>query len=95
RTLTEELCTESNRTTVLKTTFGFPDDLAVEISIIERSSPKLEPPPPPRHCRIFLEYGTNFLWRVMEDIREDEQGTTESDEELVSFPTCVRELYTA
>ncbi|KAJ5829520.1 uncharacterized protein N7525_007773, partial [Penicillium rubens] len=29
---------------------------------------------PPRHYRILPDYGTDFLWPAVEDIREDEQG---------------------
>ncbi|KAJ5355733.1 hypothetical protein N7517_010342 [Penicillium concentricum] len=59
RTITEP-STESDRTTVLKATFDFilkittePDDLIVEIIIIEPPSPKPESSSPPRHYRIF------------------------------------------
>lgn len=100
RTLSEEPCTSSERTTVIQTTFDFvlkittePDDLTVEMTTIIPPSPKPEASTTPRHYRIFPEYGTDFLWRAVEDIREDEQGYTESEEELVSFPPCVRELY--
>lgn len=61
----------------------------------------LEPPPPepqstpPRQYRIFPEYGTDFIWRAVEDITEDVQGYTESQDELVSFPPSVLEMYDA
>ncbi|KAJ6140157.1 hypothetical protein N7471_006643 [Penicillium samsonianum] len=100
RTLSEEPCISSERMTVIQTTFDFilkitteHDDLTVETTTIETPSPKSGPSTTPRHYRIFPEYGTDFLWRAVEDIREDEQGYTESEEELVSFPPCVRELY--
>lgn len=102
RTLSEESCTESDRTTVIETTFDFilkitteSDDLIVEMTTIEIPSPKLEPSNPPRHYRIFPEYGTDFLWRAEEDISDDQQGYTESEEELVSFPSSVLEVYNA
>ncbi|CAI7638637.1 unnamed protein product [Penicillium glandicola] len=99
RTLTEEP-TECERTTVIKTTFDFvlkitteTDSLTVEMTTVE--TPTFEPSTPPRHYRIFPEYGTDFLWRAVEDIRDDEQGYTEADEELGSFPSSVRVLYDA
>ncbi|CAI7640095.1 unnamed protein product [Penicillium palitans] len=102
RTLSEEPCTGSDRTTVIETTFDFilkitteSDDLTVEMTTIEIPSAKLEPSNPPRHYRIFPEYGTDFLWRAEEDISDDQQGYTESEEELVSFPYSVLEVYNA
>ncbi|KAJ5969898.1 hypothetical protein N7501_006146 [Penicillium viridicatum] len=98
RTLTEEPCTESGRTTVIETTFDFIlkittefDGVTVEIITIETPSRKLEPSDLSRHYRIFPEYGTDFLWRAVEDINED----TESQDEPVSFPPSVLELYDA
>ncbi|KAJ5457183.1 hypothetical protein N7530_012457 [Penicillium desertorum] len=102
RTLSEEACTESERTTVIKTTFDFvlkvttePDNFTVEMMTIEPPSPKPELSNPPRHYRIFPDYGTDFLWRAVEDIREDEQGYTEAEEELASFPPSVLAMYDA
>ncbi|CAG7935407.1 unnamed protein product [Penicillium nalgiovense] len=62
---------------------------------IETNSPKPEPSGPPRHYRISPDHGTDFLWRAVEDIREDEQGYTEAEEELVSFPPSVLAMYDA
>jgi hypothetical protein len=102
RTLSEEAGTESERTTVIKTTFDFvlkittePDNFTVEMMTIEPPSPKPELSNPPRHYRIFPDYGTDFLWRAVEDIREDEQGYTEAEEELTSFPPSVLAMYDA
>ncbi|KAJ5528594.1 hypothetical protein N7527_001987 [Penicillium freii] len=101
RTLTEEPCTESDRTTVIETTFDFilkittePDGVTVEMTTIETPR-KLEPSNLPRHYRIFPEYGTDFIWRAVEDINEDVQGYTESQDEFASFPPSVLELYDA
>ncbi|KUM63798.1 hypothetical protein ACN42_g3329 [Penicillium freii] len=85
RTLTEEPCTESDRTTVIETTFDFilkittePDGVTVEMTTIETP-----------------QYGTDFIWRAVEDINEDVQGYTESQDEFASFPPSVLELYDA
>ncbi|KAL2695190.1 hypothetical protein AAEP93_003943 [Penicillium crustosum] len=88
--------------TVIETTFDFIlklttefDDLVVEMTTIETPSPKLEPSYPLQHYRIFPEYGTDFLWRAEGDIGDDQQGYTESEEELSSYPSSVLEVYYA
>ncbi|KAJ6185070.1 hypothetical protein N7519_006371 [Penicillium mononematosum] len=95
-------CIESERATVIKTTFDFvltittvPDNFTVKMMTIETPSPKPELSILPRHYRIFPDYGTDFLWRAVEDIREDEQGYTEAVEELASFPPSVLAMYDA
>ncbi|OQE27059.1 hypothetical protein PENFLA_c006G09273 [Penicillium flavigenum] len=72
-----------------------PNNFTVEMMTIETPSPKPELSTPPRHYRIFPDYGTDFLRRAVEDIREDEQGYTEAEEELVLFPSSVLEMYNA
>ncbi|KAJ5484489.1 hypothetical protein N7453_011957 [Penicillium expansum] len=101
RTLSDEPCTESERTTVIQTIFDFILKITTESDSLIVEMMTLEPPPsepqstPPRHYRIFPEYGTDFIWRVVEDITEDVQGYTESQDELVSFPPSVLEMYDA
>ncbi|KAK4866906.1 hypothetical protein LT330_008069 [Penicillium expansum] len=101
RTLSDEPCTESERTTVIQTTFDFILKITTESDSLIVEMTTLEPPPPepqstpPRQYRIFPEYGTDFIWRAVEDITEDVQGYTESQDELVSFPPSVLEMYDA
>ena len=64
----------------MATTFDFvlkiiteSDNFTLEMMTIN-PSPKPGLSTPPRHYRILPDYGTDFLWPAVEDIREDEQG---------------------
>ena len=48
-----------------------------------------------RHYRIFSDYGTDFIWQSLDDIRLGEDSHVESEEVLSSFPPFVLELYDA
>ena len=50
---------------------------------------------PVRHYRIFSDYGTDFIWRNLNDIGPGEDSHVESEEVLSSFPPSVLELYDA
>ncbi|KAJ6078909.1 hypothetical protein N7467_008662 [Penicillium canescens] len=51
---------------------------------------------PPRHYRIFADYGTDFIWRDPDDLRSDEGDCMlEAEEVLSSFPPSVLESYDA
>lgn len=62
-------------------------------SLLTNSSTPTEPP---RHYRIFADYGTDFIWRDLDDIRPEEGVSVIDAEELLStYPPSVLELYDA
>lgn len=74
----------------------------VEMSTLEPlTSASLSTPPftstePPRHYRIFADYGTDFIWRDPDDVRPEEGDCVlEAEEVLSTFPQSVLELYDA
>ena len=40
-----------------------------------------------RHYRIFSDYGTEFIWRSLDDIRPGEDSHVESEEVLLIIPS--------
>ncbi|KAJ6190956.1 hypothetical protein N7519_000977 [Penicillium mononematosum] len=51
---------------------------------------------PPRHYRIFADYGTAFIWRDPDDLRPEEGDCMlEAGEVLSTFPSSVLELFNA
>lgn len=62
-----------------------------EVLSTESSSPVETEPV--RHYRIFSDYGTDFIWRNLDDIRPEEDSHVESEEVLSSFPSSVLGLY--
>jgi hypothetical protein len=49
---------------------------------------------PPRHYRIFADYGTDFIWRDPDDVRPEEGDCMlEAEEVLSTLPSSVLELF--
>ncbi|KAJ9241651.1 hypothetical protein DTO169E5_3395 [Paecilomyces variotii] len=108
RTLSEEAAAESDRNSaVIETQFDFTmkianavaesESILVEMTTSEAPS-SLESPAQiksVRHYRIFADYGTDFIWRSLDDITHDEDSHLESEEVLSSFPSSVLDLYDA
>ena len=108
RTLADEPIPESDReVSIIQTTFDLSlkikheQEDEISVDIITSESPSLtglsKPIEPARHYRIFADYGTDFLWRDFDDIREenDEESYVEAEEVLSSFPPSVLESYNA
>ncbi|KAJ9303052.1 hypothetical protein DTO271G3_426 [Paecilomyces variotii] len=108
RTLSEESAAESDRNSaVIETQFDFiikitnpaaeSESILVEMTTSEAPS-SLESPAQiksARHYRIFADYGTDFIWRNLNDIAHDEDSHVESEGVLSEFPSSVLELYDA
>jgi hypothetical protein len=99
---------ETNFDFVLKITNALEEQRQSKPTIVEMSTS--EPPmsttslstntststEPPRHYRIFADYGTDFIWRDPDDLRPEEGDCMlEADEVLSAFPLSVLELYDA
>ena len=78
-----------------------PEPVSIEIQTLDETPPSTATSStaveekPVRHYRIFSDYGTDFIWRSLDDIRPGEGSHVESGEVLSSFPPSVLELYNA
>ncbi|KAL1863445.1 hypothetical protein Plec18167_000539 [Paecilomyces lecythidis] len=108
RTLSEEPALDSDRdSVVIEARFDFimkitnalaeVEPISVEMTTSRTpSSPELHAQNEPiRHYRIFADYGTDFIWRSLHDIRHDEDSHVESEEILSPFPSALLDLYDA
>lgn len=107
RTLAEQPPSETDQNaTIIDTTFDlrlaiFPADKeadaeAISVLITTQDVPPSSPPAGiPRHYRIFPDYGTDFIWRQPDDLREDEVSHLNADEALAGYPPSVLEFYDA
>lgn len=99
---------ETNFDFTFKITNGLEQECKSEPTIVEMMSthqpplsnvlPPTEPSTPMgsvRHYRIFADYGTDFIWRRLDDINRDEDSYVESEDVLSVFPPSVPELYDA
>ena len=79
-----------------------PEPISIEMQTLNEAAPSpatsstvADKEKPARHYRIFSDYGTDFIWRSLNDIRPGEDSHVESEEVLSSFPPSVLELYDA
>ncbi|KAJ5970426.1 uncharacterized protein N7479_000344 [Penicillium vulpinum] len=70
--------------------------LSIESSTTSLSTGPSISTEPPRHYRIFADYGTDFIWQDPDDLRPEEGDCIlEAEEVLSSFPSSVLESYNA
>lgn len=111
RTLAEKPPTDPDGSTVIETTFDFVLEITFmsgqrpefnatpsDIKSVEMKTHGHLPPSqtiPLRHYRIVADYGTDFVWRQVEDIKSGEDSHVDVDEVLSEHPSSVLNLYDA